>query len=425
MPMEVNKKTSMKPLKQLFRLKSLSLLFLTSLIIFNYLAAFGNARNENVTGYHNSDYFDSSDGYVVYNFPSDNEVTFAANVDVGLEISLDSDFSDLNFKVNVLAENDLSISIQGSQYDEDFGEKSFKRNRKRYRHHWGAYLQITSNSSMELLEISTFITNEEYLNTNDQWAVYNAIDDQWDPLETSYNESEELLTVTINDPVNISYITIFESDNDSTSVFIIIISVFAVVALSLFMAFSKQEYRQYIRNRLFTEQTGVHRLSIEDVLENENRSKIIDLILDIPGIHFNEILRLTELSAGNLVWHLDILTTYKIIGKKNIGQYLVYFPYYNSNPMSNIDIKLTKSKETLQILNMIEEKPGTYGSQIAKTLSIDHKTAKYHIDKLIKAELVRIEKKGRKNLLFPVIGKLKELKIDRKNLLRGKPESEP
>jgi predicted transcriptional regulator len=93
--------------------------------------------------------------------------------------------------------------------------------------------------------------------------------------------------------------------------------------------------------------------------------------------------------------------------------------------MSNIDIKLTKSKETLQILNMIEENPGTYGNEIAKALNTGHKTVKYHVDKLIKAELVRSEKQGRKNLLYPVIGKLKELKIDRKKLLMGKPESEP
>ena len=36
---------------------------------------------------------------------------------------------------------------------------------------------------------------------------------------------------------------------------------------------------------------GVHRLSIDDVLENENRNKIIDLILNQPGIHYKELFR--------------------------------------------------------------------------------------------------------------------------------------
>ena len=69
-----------------------------------------------------------------------------------------------------------------------------------------------------------------------------------------------------------------------------------------------------------------------------------------PGIHFNELLRRTGLAAGNLVWHLDILLTYKVIGKKRIGNFIAYFPYYQKNPLSNVDLKLQKSKLTIEIL---------------------------------------------------------------------------
>jgi hypothetical protein len=279
---------------------------LITLFVFNFQAVFGTARNENVPGYEKSDNVGSEEGYVVYNFPFENEVQFAANVNVNLDISLDSEFSDLNFNVNISAQNSLSVSLQGGKYDENFEDNSFRHNRKRYRHHWNAFIKIASNSSMEKIEISTSVSKEEYSSTNDEWALYDSEEDEWYPLETTYDDSEERLIVTINDPANISYLTIFESDDDSMPIMIIIISVVSIIALSLFMAFSKQEYRTYIKNRLFTEQTGVHRLSIEDVLENENRSKIIDLILDNPGIHFNEILRIIDLSPGNLVWHLDI-----------------------------------------------------------------------------------------------------------------------
>ena len=147
--------------------------------------------------------------------------------------------------------------------------------------------------------------------------------------------------------------------------------------------------------------TGPHRLTIEQVLENENRDKIITLILEQPGVHFNEILREIDISAGTLVWHLDILETFKVIQKQRIGQYLVYYPYTVKNPISKLDLKLRKSRTTLEILQLINDNPGMYQNQIAHRMDLNHKTVKYHIDKLIESEFIQTKKKGRKNLFFP------------------------
>jgi predicted transcriptional regulator len=140
---------------------------------------------------------------------------------------------------------------------------------------------------------------------------------------------------------------------------------------------------------------------MEEVLENKNRNKIIELVLDNPGIHFNQLLRKTDLAPGNLVWHLDILETYKVIGKKRVGNYLAYFPYYQKNPISNIDLKLQKSELTLQVLEMIEEKPGIYNKIITDRLEINRKTIDYHIKKLMDLGLINRKKDGRKKKLYP------------------------
>ena len=161
------------------------------------------------------------------------------------------------------------------------------------------------------------------------------------------------------------------------------------------------EYRDYLLNRIIHFNTGPHRLTIEQVLENENRDKIITLILEEPGVHFNEILREIEISAGTLVWHLDILETFKVIQKQRIGQYLVYYPYTVKNPINKLDLKLRKSRTTLEILQLINDHPGMYQNQIARRMDLNHKTVKYHIDKLIESELIMAKKKGRKNLFFP------------------------
>ncbi len=169
----------------------------------------------------------------------------------------------------------------------------------------------------------------------------------------------------------------------------------------LMLAISKAEYIRYLKQRVSNFSKGAHRLTLDEVLENENRGKIIDLVLEEPGIHFNDLLRKTEIAAGNLVWHLDILITYKVIGKKRVGNFLAYFPFYQKNPISNLDLKLKKSKLTLQILETIENEPGVWNNLITKKFEVDHKTILYHVKKLVDLGLVYKKKDGRKKKIYP------------------------
>ncbi len=187
----------------------------------------------------------------------------------------------------------------------------------------------------------------------------------------------------------------------------LIITLSILIPISIFSAIyiisviSKRDYINKLKKRPQLFPTGVHRLSIDEVLENENRSKIIDLILKNPGIHFSELLRKTDLASGNLVWHLEILDTYKIIKKETMESYVLYFPYLDKNPISNIDLKLRKSELTLKSLKKIEEEPGIWNNKLAHSLQINRKTIEYHIKKLIDLELIYIKKEGNINRLFP------------------------
>jgi len=175
----------------------------------------------------------------------------------------------------------------------------------------------------------------------------------------------------------------------------------AIGFVGILIVLSKKDYIKHIKRRTTSIDKGAHRLEIDEVLENENRSKIIDLILEKPGIHFNELLRKTDLAPGNLVWHLDILETYKVIKKRRVGNYVMFIPYYNKNPLSNIDLKLQKSELTLQILELIEGNPGIWNNKLTEEMEIHRKTIQYHIDKLIDLELVYKKKEGSKKKIYP------------------------
>ena len=108
-----------------------------------------------------------------------------------------------------------------------------------------------------------------------------------------------------------------------------------------------------------------------------------------------------NISAGTLVWHLDILETFKVIQKQRIGQYLVYYPYTVKNPISKLDLKLRKSRTTLEILQLINDHPGMYQNQIARRMDLNHKTIKYHLDKLIESGLIISKKSNRRKIFYP------------------------
>lgn len=198
----------------------------------------------------------------------------------------------------------------------------------------------------------------------------------------------------------------------------IIIGVSLIIAIFSLMM-TKQEYREYLLNRVLHINTGVHNLTMEEVLDNEYRDKILGLIIDNPGIHYKELLRQSGTSASNLAWHLDILETYKIIHKQRVGHYLIYYPYLDKNPFAKFNYKIAKSKATLDIFQIIGDNPGIYQSQISKRMEIDHKTVKYHIDKLIEAELIYSLKHGRKNRLYAMT-----INNESENYINGKMDSE-
>jgi predicted transcriptional regulator len=187
---------------------------------------------------------------------------------------------------------------------------------------------------------------------------------------------------------------------DPTFIIIIIICIAIIAIFGLTM--TREEYRNYLLTRTVFVNKGAHRLSMEDVLDNERRNKILDLLIAQPGIHFKELMRQTDIGASNLAWHLDVLETYKIIHKQRVGHFLIYYPYLDKNPFAAIDPKIAKSKTTLEIFQLVADNPGMYQNEIARRMGLDHKTVWYHLDKLVTAVLISSRKDGRRTRFYPV-----------------------
>ena len=192
-----------------------------------------------------------------------------------------------------------------------------------------------------------------------------------------------------------------EPINPVIKLFIIILSITAIILVSLSTVISVKEYKnRFTRKQFFY--SGRSRLTLKEIFGNENRKKIIKLILESPGIHHNELLRECSLQKGQLQWHLDVLLKYNIIRKEKFGQYSVYFPLMNSiETLESFENGLAKSETTTKVFKLIQKNPGITSSEISDNINLARNTVKYHIDKLSENDLILLKKKGRKIELYP------------------------
>jgi predicted transcriptional regulator len=395
---------------KLYSILILLLVFINFNIIFSQVLAF---RTEHISGFSTQDrvYRHESVKYIF-----DNNIIFDISTDsfIDLNIEYENNIENRQIFFQINNSNSISLNISSKVSMQNFGmsqpPQGPRRGDSQFRYGYNCILQVRTNTTIEQLTISSIKRATYGLNPNLDYslAVYESSQDTWALIDTNeeLNESssELLLTGSISNlQADTEYfITFYEiTEMFEGWIFIIILIIGAVGIASLVLLISKKDYFQYLKTRTVSIEKGAHRLSLEDVLENENRNKIIDLILKEPGIHFNELLRRTELAAGNLVWHLDILETYKVVGKKRIGNFIAYFPYYQKNPISNLDLQLSKSKLTLEILEMIEKEPGLWNSVITKHFKVDHKTIQYHVNKLKELNLINFKSEGRKKKIFP------------------------
>ncbi len=401
------------------KLKNRSILFsifVLLLVIINFnilISQVLSHRTENISGFSTQDkvYPNESVKYVFFN-----NIIFDISTDSFIDLNIHYENNIENRQIYFLINNSnpISLNISSRASIQNYGMSRLpqepRRGETQFQYRYNCILQIKTNSTIESLTINSIKRSNYGLNPNLKYslALYESSQDSWELIDTieELNESgsEYTLAGSVSDiQADTEYfITFYEVANIFDNWFLMIILIVGAIGIgSIAILISKKDYFQYLKTRTIPIEKGAHRLSLEDVLENENRNKIIDLILKEPGIHFNELLRKIEIAAGNLVWHLDILETYKVVGKKRIGNFIAYFPYYQKNPISNLDLKLSKSKLTLGILEMIEKEPGLWNSVITKHFKVDHKTIQYHISKLKDLNLIQFRNEGRKKKIFP------------------------
>jgi predicted transcriptional regulator len=107
-----------------------------------------------------------------------------------------------------------------------------------------------------------------------------------------------------------------------------------------------------------------------------------------PGIHFNELARLTQQGRGAVQHHLKILEARGSIRMVRYGRYTCVYPA--QAPPTPADGVL-KSEVARRLDGMVRLTPGMTAADASRMLGVTYGAAAYHMRRMAEAGLVRLE----------------------------------
>lgn len=145
--------------------------------------------------------------------------------------------------------------------------------------------------------------------------------------------------------------------------------------------------------------------NVTSVLLHPLRRQIFSMVVQTPGANFSKISELLHTSNSTLLWHLKRLEKSGYLKSKKMSGKRVYYPASLRSERAEEIIQIlsndTAKKIFLFVLNYPEEQ--CYPLNIARSLvpPIHHETVRYHAERMEKAELVELKKKGKNVLITP------------------------
>lgn len=130
--------------------------------------------------------------------------------------------------------------------------------------------------------------------------------------------------------------------------------------------------------------------TIEELMQNANRSRIYQAIMRYPGSSFTDLRMLLGIKNGTLSHHLIKLEKEEMVRSKKIGIFRRFYPSNGEVP---------KDLEE-KIIDVILDNPGISQSSVAKRLDITRQVANYHINSLKRRGHLIVRRSGRSSEIF-------------------------
>ncbi len=173
-----------------------------------------------------------------------------------------------------------------------------------------------------------------------------------------------------------------------------IIPIGAGIGASLFLMFLATETGRYA---LFAGALAAYarmkERSKDEVLDNFVRGQIYGYLTAFPGSHYGKLKRALGITNGTLSHHLYTMEKMGLIKSRTEG--LRYKAFYITGMKFPEEEKFRLTDLQVDIIKLIEDHPGIFQKEVAKTLEKPQQTVNYNIKMLERVGKVRLEKEGR------------------------------
>lgn len=137
-----------------------------------------------------------------------------------------------------------------------------------------------------------------------------------------------------------------------------------------------------------------------EVFGHETRKRIYNHILAYPGVSFNIIKSVFELTDSTLRYHLKYLESKNEIKSSLEGRNRCYYPVHGSIGESESKTKLEMGAYNLnstqeRLINLVQQHPGITQKGLILKTRLKKITVAYNVNKLVKFGLVQKENSGK------------------------------
>ncbi len=135
----------------------------------------------------------------------------------------------------------------------------------------------------------------------------------------------------------------------------------------------------------------------DEILENENRSKIYAVIEATPGIHLRELQRVLDMPLSTLDYHLDYMTRKRIIFKETKGKIKRFYAELLDAADKKVLVALRQQRMRQIVLTVLANKKTKF-KFLAERLELPPSTLSYYLKYLVDRNILVKEKVGYENI---------------------------
>lgn len=137
------------------------------------------------------------------------------------------------------------------------------------------------------------------------------------------------------------------------------------------------------------------RIERSELLDNDTREELYEAVKDQPGIHAHALSQAVEIGWGTTVYHLRRLEKNGMVTSEKRGRYRRFFPAAGYVARTREILSVLQNETTNDIARTVLKEPGLNQKAICEKLDISPSLANWHIKRLVEADLVEKERRGR------------------------------